>query len=105
VTAITIKQRTDHEITIEIPNEDLFGSNVKFIIAPSINDAPIVTLTSPSDIDMSGADDGIIVITIPKSLTDFRGPHYYECEVTGAYANRSVVASGTLTFKPTSTGY
>lgn len=102
---ITIKQRTDHEIVITVPNENLSGAAAKFMLSDSIDGAPTILATSQSGIDMGDAENGVMVVNLSDDQTNVRGVYYFECEVIGTFGNRSIVTEGIINFKATNSGY
>jgi hypothetical protein len=90
---LSIDQRTDHIITIDV-GEDVTGATAEFIIAKSVSGEPLVTV--------AGVCTGqSIVVTLSTSDTDIVGVRYHETRLTDTANKQTVPSSGTITFNQT----
>lgn len=106
----TIQQRTEHVVTVTMKDingtiVDISGATAKFIMSAHVNSAPIVTLTTSDDIALTDPTNGVLAISLSDTHTDRRGTIYYECALTDNAGNRSIPATGKITFTPTNSGY
>lgn len=78
--------------------KSIVGATAQWQLARSVGEAPLLTKSSPTDIVLSDPENGLLVITVPKTETaDLIGTYWQEVQIEDGLGNRSTVFQGQLT--------
>jgi hypothetical protein len=84
-------------IYVTVAGEDLSGSAIKFQAARSVQDSAVITKTTGDGIQITGAGNSVISISLDAEDTEaLVGKYYFEVQVTSAAGKVSTVAVGRM---------